>query len=90
MVADEVVVVVTLLPVYIVFPWLRDVPEGISSGTWGQNDPAESLLASDSVRRRKKRNTRTEEAVREGRLMECTSMWRPGGWDGQTTEPQLV
>jgi hypothetical protein len=46
--------IVTLLPVYIAFPWLRDVPEGISSGTWGQNDPAGSLLASETVRRRKR------------------------------------
>ena len=33
----------------IAFPWLRGVPEGISSGTWGQTDPAGSLLASDSA-----------------------------------------
>jgi hypothetical protein len=37
--------------IFIAFPsrWLRDVPEGISSGTWGQQDPAGSRLASDSA-----------------------------------------
>jgi hypothetical protein len=35
---------------YIAFSWLRDVPEGISSGTWGQKDPAGTRLASDSAR----------------------------------------
>ena len=67
MVRSNALTTVTLLPVYIAFPWLRDVPEGISSGTWGQKDPAGSRLASDSVRRQKRENTRTEEAVREGR-----------------------
>ena len=67
----------------IAFPWLRGVPEGISSGTWGQTDPAGSLLASDSVRRRKReRKTRTGEAVREGRLME--SLHVASGWAGRT------
>jgi len=35
--------------IIIAFPWLRDVPEVISSGTWGQKDPAGSRLASDSA-----------------------------------------
>ena len=35
--------------IIIAFPWLRDVPEVISSGTWGQKDPAGSPIASDSA-----------------------------------------
>jgi hypothetical protein len=35
--------------IFIAWPWLRDVPEGISCGTWGQKDPAGSRLASDSA-----------------------------------------
>jgi hypothetical protein len=79
---------------YIAFPWLstiRDVPKGISSGTWGQKDPAGSRLASDSVRRRRKRETLVPKKLSgKDDLMGSTPMWRPGGWDGQTTEPQLV
>jgi hypothetical protein len=63
---------------------IRGVPEGKSSGTWGRNDPAGSLLTSDSVRRRKREKTRTEEAVREGRFMEFTPCGvRAGGTDKQ-------
>ena len=52
---------------YIAFPWFRYVPEGISSAGWGQKGPAGSHISCDSVRRRKRDNSRTEEAVREGR-----------------------
>ena len=82
---------VTLLPIILPSHGLdRDVPEGISSGTWGQKDPAGSLLASDSVRRRKRETLLPKKLSGKDDLMGSTPMWRPGGWDGQTTEPQLV
>jgi len=74
----------------IAFPWLRDVPKGTSSVTWGQKGPRGITLTSDSVRRRKRETLVPKKLSGKGDSMGSILMWRPGGWDGQTTEPQFV